>query len=123
MAEVPADAISYNGHSYKLFDDSMTWQEAKDYCESLGGHLVTITNKGEQKFIENLLQDIGSRSRYWLGGYRDDNNDWQWVTKEKFKYTNWYSPYQPDNYKDIENFLEIYFHLNLIYEMFNSNLS
>ena len=30
----------------------MTWQQAKQYCEDLGGHLVTITDNKEQSFIE-----------------------------------------------------------------------
>ena len=43
ISSVPADAFKYNGHSYKLFNDGMTWEDAKTYCESLGGHLAVIT--------------------------------------------------------------------------------
>ena len=45
----------YQNHSYKVFDESMTWQQAKEKCESLGGHLVTITSQGEQNFVSKLL--------------------------------------------------------------------
>ena len=43
-----------NDHRYQVFDTSMRWTEAEEYCESLGGHLVTITSEEEQKFIECL---------------------------------------------------------------------
>ena len=48
--------IKYNGHEYKLFNDSMTWQQAKSYYESIGGHLMTITSSQEQEIAENLLR-------------------------------------------------------------------
>lgn len=32
-----------NGHRYQLFDTSMSWTDAESYCESIGEHLVTIT--------------------------------------------------------------------------------
>ena len=35
----------------------MTWTEAKAYCESLGGHLATITSAGEQAFIESIINN------------------------------------------------------------------
>ena len=41
------DFMVYNGHSYSFFPSDLTWYEAKDYCESLGGHLVTISDENE----------------------------------------------------------------------------
>lgn len=41
----------FGGNQYQLFDVSMTWPEAKAYCESLGGHLATITSAEEQAYI------------------------------------------------------------------------
>lgn len=73
---VDINAVIYSEHSYKLFDDGMTWDEAKAYCENLGGHLVTITDSEEQTFIESLLVN-GTKNSYWLGGFRNENNAWQ----------------------------------------------
>lgn len=28
-----------NGHWYQRFDNAMTWHDAKDYCENMGGYL------------------------------------------------------------------------------------
>ncbi len=41
-------AVYETGHRYQLFDYSMSWTDAESYCESIGGHLVTITSAEEQ---------------------------------------------------------------------------
>ena len=81
----------FNNHQYQLFDISMTWTEAKAYCENLGGHLVTITDEAEQEFLNGLVVQ-GTKNRYFIGAYRNDrNSNWLWVTGEEFSYTNWKS--------------------------------
>lgn len=45
----------FGSHRYEVFTDSKTWYDAEAYCESLGGHLVTINSAEEQEFIEQLL--------------------------------------------------------------------
>jgi len=83
-----ADAAAlYNGHIYAAYDVDVSWLDAEAYCESVGGHLVTITSQGEQSFVESLLNERPFRG-YWLGGYCQDGN-WDWVTGENFTYTNW----------------------------------
>jgi len=69
----------------------MSWEEAKAYCESLGGYLVTITSAEEQKFIEDYINEKGYKNkRFWLG-FSDvaKEGTWNWVTGESNKYTNW----------------------------------
>lgn len=46
------------GNTYQIFDLNMTWTEAKEYCEEIGGHLVTITSEEEQANINSLLVSI-----------------------------------------------------------------
>ena len=94
ITAIPSDADIYNGHSYKLFNNGMTWNEAKAYCEERGGHLVTVTDSSEQEFIQNLLAD-GSKNSYWMGGYKNTDGSWKWITDENWSYTNW-SYRQPD---------------------------
>ena len=83
-------SLSLNNHVYRVFSpaEAMTWQEAKDYCESLGGHLVTITSEEENKLVAELI-DLAwlagePQTLYWLGGHYDDQ--WKWVTDEEFSY-------------------------------------
>lgn len=107
VSNIPDGATYYNGHYYKIYQDGMTWEDAKTFCENLGGHLVTITDADEQATVENLLRFYGNKNCYWLGGYRDSNNKWHWVTDESWNYTHW-GRYQPDNYGRLENRLMIY---------------
>ncbi len=86
-ADIPDDAVSYGGHYYKIYTDSVTWTEAEARCEALGGYLATITSADEQAFIDEYNS---SSKRLWIGGYReDDNTVWMWVTGETWDYTNW----------------------------------
>ena len=32
-------------HRYKIYYDTLTWEEAKAACEAKGGHLATITSE------------------------------------------------------------------------------
>ena len=80
---------------YRIFDIGMEWSSAKAYCESMGGHLATITSQQEQEEIEKLLKD-GGKNSYWIGGYVESGK-WKWVTGEKFEYTHW--AYRQPDYK------------------------
>ena len=82
-----SDLENYEGHSYLCVDSSKTWEEAKEFCESLGGHLACINSEGEQQFIESVIKD-GEKHQYWLGGYATDDG-YAWITGEEFDYTNW----------------------------------
>lgn len=92
--EIPSTATEFNGHYYQVYDEGMTWTEAKAYCESLGGHLVTITSEEEQKFVNSMLGKA-TKNSYWLGAEVVDNK-FAWVTGEDFSYTNW-AYMQPDH--------------------------
>lgn len=95
---IPEDAPTFNGHTYYLYT-GYTWQEAKDYCESVGGHLVTITSQEEMDFIVNDLESKSEKANcYWIGLQRDGDS-WKWITDEPFSYSNW-AENEPNNYKD-----------------------
>lgn len=123
---IPEEASTYNGHSYIVYPESMTWQEAKEYCENLGGHLVTISDADEQKFIEDLAEKYTDKVSYWLGGYYSDA-EWKWVDDTEFSYTNWDSwtdgekEYrQPDNFTGDEFYLR-FANQKMQYENWYSN--
>ncbi|MCR4642467.1 MAG: cellulose binding domain-containing protein [Lachnospiraceae bacterium] len=81
---------SYRGHFYALIPSAMHWDAAKEYCESVGGHLVTIGDADEQRFIEDKLLGHSSFSKYWIGGYtKNALDEFEWITGESFTYTNW----------------------------------
>lgn len=81
--------VSAGGHTYALFNDVLTWSDAKARCEALGGHLVTITSASEQNIV-NLLTGKGMRPAYWIGlTDAAKEGTFRWVTGESLSYTNW----------------------------------
>ena len=78
---------NYNQHRYEVFDQEMTWSDAERACEAAGGHLVSITDAEEQKFVESLLEKAGMQ-HYWIGMY-SNLNTYKWITGESNDYTNW----------------------------------
>ncbi len=96
----PAPAVRY-----KIFNMQMTWEEAKEYCESIGGHLVTITSENEQEYLKNkFFTNIDKH--FWIGGFKNDKGVWEWVTGEPFVYNYW-NPGEPNNVNGVEDRLNI----------------
>ena len=80
----------YGTHMYAVFDEIPI--NEKTYCESLGGHSVTITSAEEQAHVWNLVRATGTNDAYWLGLEREtDTTDvFQWITEEPYGgYSNW----------------------------------
>ncbi len=99
---------SGKAHEYKCYENGKTWEEAKKYCEEQGGHLATITSRDEQKIVESLIRAEGKKNLYWLGGYRNiQNEEWSWVDDEEWEYHN-FQEGQPDNAYGKEDKLVIY---------------
>jgi hypothetical protein len=98
----------FRSHRYKVFREAgLDWMTAKNRCEAMGGHLVTISDEQENQFMIALatktLGDINNTG-IWLGA-SDERNEgqWEWLDGTPFKYSNWNegSP----NGKDKENHL------------------
>ncbi len=94
----------YGDHTYELISCpyALSWDMAKAYCEQSGGHLATITSVEEQNAISSLGEEYA-----WIGGFRNSENSWKWVTDEPFGYTNWRSG-EPNNGEGIEDRVGIY---------------
>lgn len=56
-SDIPDSALvnPQNGHSYFVYPDSLNWVDAKEFCQSLGGHLATISDAQEQTFHKLAL--------------------------------------------------------------------
>lgn len=64
------------GHSYELFQQDVTWEEAAEICKEQGGYLATITSPDEAEVIAELISSksmgnisfyVGYRSSEWIG--------------------------------------------------------
>ena len=104
----PGESVTFNGHTYVLYDHSAgSWQEAEEFCERNGGHLVTITSAEEQQIVRNLLNE-STKQYCWLGATdRGSEGNWAWITGESFSaYSNWRSN-QPDDWSLIEDYAQM----------------
>ena len=102
---IPTTINIYNNHIYSLYEQVVSWKTAKEFCEKMGGHLVTVTSKDESDFI-NQLSKNGKVKRYWLGA-TDEDGKWKWVTGETFNFVNWCVG-EPNNAGNVEHYMDLY---------------
>ncbi|MCC8102402.1 MAG: hypothetical protein LIP11_09170 [Clostridiales bacterium] len=114
-ADIPDGAVKYKGHYYYVFDledlsligaEAFAW--AEEYCESLGGHLATITSAEEDSFVFQAMKNQGYSNAYF--GFTDEAEEgtWVWVTGEEVSYTNWSSG-EPNNEAGKEDYAMYYY--------------
>lgn len=96
-----------NGHTYYLLSPSQ-WTKAEAEANALGGHLATIRNAAENRWIHS---SFGSFSGALWIGLRDSRKTRQytWVSGEPVSYVNW-SGGQPDN-RPSDGGRELYVHI------------
>lgn len=89
-------SLSLNNHVYRIFPNGMNWDSAKAYCESLGGHLATVSGDAERELLQELCSRVRTKLGYdwavfWTGGelrqIGAEENRWQWITGEEFTET------------------------------------
>jgi hypothetical protein len=87
-----------NGHYYEAIHipEGISWSSANNIARCSGGYLATITSSNENAFVFALVKDPKFWDKApgtaihgpWLGGIKSGEN-FEWVTGEKFEYTNW----------------------------------
>ncbi|XP_061094630.1 macrophage mannose receptor 1-like isoform X1 [Conger conger] len=88
----PPDWITFQGKCYKIIGttsgEKKPWQEARTYCISLGGNLVSIVNEKEQHFLTTRL--FGLNMDMWTG-LNDVNSEMRflWTDGKGVYFTNW----------------------------------
>ena len=103
--KIPSQAEPFDGHHYFLCIQQISWNEAKEFAESVGGHLATITTKEENDWI---VKTFPPSYNYWLGGTDEaKDGEWKWVTGEKWEYSSWNKD-EPNNFGGTEQFLSMW---------------
>ncbi|MCI6190597.1 MAG: peptidoglycan DD-metalloendopeptidase family protein, partial [Clostridium sp.] len=101
----PVEVVNKNGNIYAAFRKPLKWHEAKEICEQMGGHLMTITESWEQDIAKDFSNKYGN---LYIGATdEEEEGNWKWVTGEKFDYTQW-AVGQPDNAGSCENYLGLF---------------
>lgn len=71
----PKDVARFQGHSYALVKDAVTWHVAKQRCEEMGGHLVCIESASEEAFVKQLC----GVENVWIGASDEESEgSWRW---------------------------------------------
>lgn len=110
-SDIPVAAVGLNGHYYYAYnlDTVTTWEEAKEYCESQGGYLATITNREEDEFVYSYLRNnFDYESAYFGFTDRDEEGTWVWDNGEVSSYTNWHSG-EPNDENPNEDYAMYYY--------------
>ena len=98
---IPDDARTVQSNIYYVFDHAMPGFAAQNYCELLGGHLVTIASAFEQSLGQELPETLNTGHRFWIDVVDSDFADrWEWVNGEELGYLNWATGH-PDTTKPL----------------------
>jgi len=80
----------FKGKQYAIGKWGVSWDEAQQKCQRLGGSLVIITNQAENDFLTRLLRTTNAKRWVYIGASdRRKEGKWQWVNGQKVIYSNW----------------------------------
>ena len=100
-------------HRYWICDACLEWEDAKAFCESLGGHLATITSPNEQDFIEKYAEKVATPyDCLWIGVMSNNGNWNKLVTGEILEtgdYSHWHKFLGSDGYAAFSNYRPPYY--------------
>lgn len=80
------DAFYYSGSVYKYFNYSMSYDEALEYCQKLGGHLATVTSEDENRILSAYLVSNGAGTCFLGATDEVSEGHWKWCTGESFSW-------------------------------------
>ncbi len=77
-------AAEWQGRRYLYIPLYKTWEEARVFCEELGGHLLSITSREENDFVASLFPN---GCWFWLGLLTTEQGQ-QWASRDPFVFNN-----------------------------------
>lgn len=110
--------------AYVLLDGPLTWRQAQRQARALGGDLVTINTKKENRYITRTFKPLAADPcGLWIGLRRapsGEKNRFVWSSRDKAKYRNWVPAGTPGYPKGMPSddpsrkFVHIYFNPNAV---------
>jgi len=78
------------GHYYRRTPFEMTWCEAEDYAQSVGGHLACVEGEAELSWLCSRFEIYGQA---WIGLYRNEGGAWGRFTRGRPWQPTWHDGY------------------------------
>ena len=87
-----SNIYTHNGHDYQYINYAESYNDAKQWCENNGGHLVTVSSEDENDFIKQVMNDnnstlIATNSQIENDGqsqYISISSDGKWTKEPSF---------------------------------------
>ncbi|KAM3593597.1 uncharacterized protein V6R79_016732 [Siganus canaliculatus] len=84
--------IPFRGHCYSFVPSSETWAHASVECLKMGSSLLSIEDPQESAFVQHNVELLHDEYNYfWLGLYKNNEEEWMWIDSSVVDYTNWKS--------------------------------
>ena len=84
------------GFCFKYFSTPMAWEDARSFCQDSsphsGGDLASVPDDDTNNFLFTIIQNAD----VWIGGYRNENQDWVWSDGTPWEYESWHED-QPND--------------------------
>ena len=95
LTETGWEYCPLTGHYYKLTDSNLTWHEAGQQAQDMGGYLTTVNDVRENSWLFWVFAH--QKGPLWIG-LTDEAEEgvWAWANGETADYRFW-TPGQPDN--------------------------
>ncbi|KAM9323120.1 macrophage mannose receptor 1-like [Pholidichthys leucotaenia] len=91
--------LPFRGYCYMFFREEKEWSQASTSCIAHGGQLVSIEDPFEQEFIlKNVKIFQDSYTSFWIGLFKTQKGEWQWLDKKVMDYSN-FGEGQPKDHK------------------------
>jgi hypothetical protein len=98
---IPADAEFFNGKWYKLYNQSIRWNTARQKCITLGGQLAIVPDQATWDFIRQRVHN----ALFWLGATDEGSvGNWKWIDGTPMSFKAWL-PGEPNNDQGKEHYL------------------
>jgi len=101
-ANAAAIEFSFGGSDYQIIsENAISWENARTSALSIGQgwDLASITSQDEQDTIASYLGSAPTSGfiEYIIGGKRNANNEFEWVSGEDFSLFNGFAAGEPNN--------------------------
>ncbi|MDO5134085.1 MAG: protein kinase [Eubacteriales bacterium] len=86
--DIPGDALTYNGHSYYIYDDVETsLEDAQQKCIERGGYLAVINDERENEVLFQYMKDRGFETAFFGLTYEDGS--WVYLYGDTSDFRDW----------------------------------